>query len=222
MTMVDERVVAERLAAVRNRIVTAGGVMDGPRAVTIVAVTKTFGIDAVRAARNAGCGAIGENYAQELSAKWADLDPDEERPEVHFIGRLQSNKVRQIASIVDVWQSVDRVSLVEALATRVPGARILVQVNTTGEPAKGGCPADEVPGLVVTARDAGLDVIGLMTVGPTDATPEAARSGFALVRSLCDDAGLAVCSMGMSHDLEVAVEEGSTMVRIGTALFGPR
>jgi uncharacterized pyridoxal phosphate-containing UPF0001 family protein len=141
---------------------------------------------------------------------------------VHFIGRLQSNKVRQLAGVVDVWETIDRPALVTELARRAPGATILVQVNTTGEPGKGGCPPDDVAALVEAARAAGLVVDGLMTVGPTVGGAEAARPGFRTTRRLLDRLGLATCSMGMSDDLEAAIEEGATRVRLGTALFGPR
>ena len=97
---------------------------------------------------------------------------------------------------------------------------MLVQVDATGEPGKGGCPLDDVPALVERRRDAGLGVDGLMTVGPTEGGPEAARPAFRAVRPLVDELGLATCSMGMTDDLEVAVEEGTTRVRLGTALFG--
>ncbi len=103
-----------------------------------------------------------------------------------------------------------------------PGARVLVQVDTSGEPGKGGCPIGDLDALVAIVRDAGLDLRGLMTVGPTDGGPEAARPGFRAVRAALDRLGLEVCSMGMSDDLEVAVQEGSTQVRVGSALFGPR
>jgi uncharacterized pyridoxal phosphate-containing UPF0001 family protein len=141
---------------------------------------------------------------------------------VHFIGQLQSNKVRLLAGLVDVWETVDRPRLVAELARRSPGARVLVQVDTTGEPGKGGCPLADVPELVVAAGAAGLVVEGLMTVGPTEGGPEAARPGFRAVRRLVDELGLTTCSMGMSADLDVAVEEGTTEVRVGTALFGAR
>ena len=183
-------------------------------------MTKGFGVDAVTAAAAAGISSIGENYAQELlsklqAARTAGLD-------VHFIGRLQSNKVRQLAGAVAVWESIDRAALVTELARRAPGARVLVQVAASDDPAKGGCPLDDVPTLVELARAAELQVEGLMTVGPTAGGPEAARPGFRLVRRLVDELGLATCSMGMTDDLEVAVEEGSTEVRLGTALFGTR
>jgi PLP dependent protein len=141
---------------------------------------------------------------------------------VHFIGQLQTNKVRQLVGHVDLWETIDRERLVVELARRAPGARILVQVDTTGEPGKGGCPLAGVPALVAAAGAAGLVVDGLMTVGPTVGGPEAARAGFRAVRRLADELGLGTCSMGMSGDLEVAVEEGATEVRVGTALFGSR
>lgn len=216
MTALDVAV-AERLAAVQARIAGAGG-----SNVEVLAVTKTFGLDAVLAARRAGCRAVGENYAQELVAKFGGDAGVPDGVAVHFIGQLQSNKVRQLAAIVDVWETVDRVSLVDELATRVPGATVLVQVNAAGETGKGGCAVAAVPALVARARAAGLVVRGLMTVGPTVGGPHAARHGFRLVRALVDDLGLDVCSMGMSGDLEVAVEEGSTEVRVGSALFGAR
>ncbi len=141
---------------------------------------------------------------------------------MHFIGQLQTNKVRQLVGLVDVVESVDRPSLVDELAKRMPGLRVLVQVDTSGDPGKGGCPVADVDALVERAGAKGLDVAGLMTVGPTEGGPEAARPGFRTVRAMVDRLGLAVCSMGMSDDLEVAVAEGATEVRIGSALFGPR
>jgi PLP dependent protein len=186
----------------------------------VLPVTKGFGPDAVEAAAAAGCRAIGENYAQEVAAK----GPVAARLglAVHFIGQLQTNKVRRLAGAVAVYETVDRPRLVAELAMRDPGAVVLVQVDTTGEPGKGGCPLAEVAGLVEEALAAGLVVDGLMTVGPTTGGPEAARPGFRVVRRLVDELGLRTCSMGMSADLDVAVEEGSTRVRVGTALFGPR
>jgi pyridoxal phosphate enzyme (YggS family) len=203
---------------VRERIAKAGG-----RDVRLVAVTKTFGVDAVRAAVAARCDAIGENYAQELVAKLSELEP---LPEVHFIGQLQSNKVRLIAPLISVYETVDRESLAAEIARRAPGATVLIQVHTDlgsgRERGKGGCLPADVPALVGTATSLGLDVAGLMTVGPTEGGPQAARPGFRQVRALVDRLGLRTCSMGMSDDLEVAVEEGSTQVRVGSALFGPR
>lgn len=213
---IDVAAVRIGLERCRTRIVASGG---GPN-VSVLAVTKGFGPEAVLAAGEVGAPAVGENYAQEALAKRDVLV--QAAVELHFIGRLQSNKVRRLAEIVGVWESVDRSSLVAEIARRAPGARILVQVNTTGEPDKGGCPARDVATLVQRAKDAGLVVEGLMTVGPTSGSPQDARPGFRIVRALVEELGLSVCSMGMSGDLEVAVEEGSTEVRIGTGLFGPR
>jgi hypothetical protein len=221
--MIEPEQVRERLALVEARIQAAGGT-----GVDVLAVTKGFGPDAIDAAVGAGCRRIGENYAQELLEKLrqrAESPVSSElhvTPEIHFIGRLQSNKVRSLSGVVDVYESVDRTSLVDAIARRDPGARVLVQVDTTGEPGKGGCPPDDVANVVAAALDAGLRVEGLMTVGPTEGGPEAARPGFRTVRELTSRLDLVVCSMGMTADLEVAVEEGSTQVRVGTALFGWR
>jgi uncharacterized pyridoxal phosphate-containing UPF0001 family protein len=207
--------VAQRVHDVRERIRQAGG-----NGVRLVAVTKTFGIDAVLAAAAAGCDGIGENYAQELVAKLTGHDA---LPPVHFIGQLQTNKVRLVAPFVAVYETVDRTSLAAELARRVPGAAVLVQVrpDATGG-GKAGCAIDQVPALVDHCRGLGLQPQGLMVVGPTEGGPQAARPTFAAVRAMVDRLGLTVCSMGMTDDLEVAVGEGSTQVRVGSALFGPR
>ena len=225
MSSVDPAAVAEAVGAVRRRISDrAGG-----RAVQLVAVTKGFGADAIEAAAAAGCTMVGESYAQELIAKFADLRrPDAERPpssaepQLHFIGQLQSNKVRQLAGLVDVWQTVDRASLVDEIARRAPGATIMVQVNATDESGKGGCAPAEVEGLISRALDHGLVVDGLMTIGPTSQDANETARAFTTVRSLVDRHGLLSCSMGMSADLELAIDHGATHVRVGSALFGPR
>jgi pyridoxal phosphate enzyme (YggS family) len=216
--MIDPDTVRTRVAALRTRI---GDIeRSWTHRVCVVGVTKGFGSDAVIAAVGAGCDSIGENYAQELLDKRAIIE--QLRPEVHFIGRLQRNKVRLLVGVVDIWCSLDRASLIDEVAKRDPGASVLIQVDTTGDPAKGGCDVGDAPALVERAKDHGLSVRGLMTVGPTDGDSEAARPGFRVVRGLVDRLGLEVCSMGMSGDLEVAVAEGSTEVRVGTALFGQR
>jgi pyridoxal phosphate enzyme (YggS family) len=212
----DEAAVAGRLGRLRELIAqraTRG-------TVTVCAVTKGFGPEAVRIAHRLGCEAIGENYAQEAITKLGEVG--REHPPLHFIGRLQSNKVRSLASVVAVWQSVDRVSVVEEIAKRAPRARIYVQVNATGEPDKGGCPIGDTALIVNHARSAGLVVEGLMTVGPTVPDDDHTRRVFAEVRRLADDLGLAGCSMGMSGDLEIALAEGATLVRVGSAIFGER
>jgi PLP dependent protein len=198
-----------------------------PADVTVVAVTKGFGPEAMVAAVAAGLVDVGENYAAECIAKLEAASRslaahgDVARPRLHFIGRLQSNKVRLLAPHVTLWQSVDRGSLGAEIARRAPGAAVLVQVNVSDEPAKGGCPPHELDALVAALSVHGLDVRGLMAVGRTG-EPAAARPGFAWLRAACDRLGLPVCSMGMTGDLEIAVAEGSTMVRVGSALFGMR
>jgi PLP dependent protein len=211
----DSARVAHGLATVRQRIERAGG---DPAAVTVIAVTKRMGADAVAAAVAAGIRDVGENYAQELAAKAATAPAD---VRWHMIGPVQRNKVKLLAPHVQLWQTVDRSALADEIAVRAPGAAVLVQVHTTAEPTKHGCPIDAVPALVAHARDRGLDVRGLMTIGPLG-SPEAARPGFRAVAALRAGLGLGELSMGMSGDVEIAVQEGATMVRIGTALFGPR
>jgi pyridoxal phosphate enzyme (YggS family) len=206
--------VADRAAAVRRRIEVAGA---DPASVTIVAVTKGFDRSAVDLALAAGLVDLGENYAQELLAKVDGGAP----ARWHVIGRLQRNKVRSLAPHVALWQSVDRPELGAEIARRAPGARVLAQVNVSDESQKGGCRPEATAGLVDALAGEGLDVAGLMAVA-ADGGPDAARPGFGRLRRLADDLGLAERSMGMSADLEAAVAEGATMVRVGTALFGPR
>ncbi len=199
---VDE--VVARTVAIRARIDAVE--RSWSHRVELVGVTKGFGAEAIDAAVAAGCDAIGENYAQELLDKASTIE--RLRPDVHFIGRLQRNKVRQLVGLVDMWCSLDRVSVVEEVAKRAPGARVLIQVDTSGDPGKGGCDPDEAAELVARAGELGLSVRGLMTVGPTGGSSEDARAGFREVRALVDSLGLAVCSMGMSGDLDVAVAGG--------------
>jgi len=210
--------VATRLGALRREVDGVERAWD--HRVEIVAVTKGFASWAIESAVAAGCRSVGENYAQELISKREVIETL--RPEVHFIGRLQSNKVRQLVGLVDVWASLDRGSIIDEVAKRAEGARVLIQVNTTGEEAKGGCLPTDLATLVARAQETGLCLDGLMTVGPTGEPPEAARPGFRLVRNLVDEYGLSVCSMGMTADAHIAIEEGSTEIRVGTAIFGRR
>ena len=212
--MIDANEVADRVAHVRSFISNAGGA-----AVSLVAVTKSFGIDALRAALSAGCDAVGENYAQELLEKISEGAPS---IDVHFIGALQSNKVRMLAGHIALWQSVDRDSVVDELGRRAPGATILIQVDTTGEPSKGGVTPAQLDALRVRAESRGLIVKGLMTIGPTDGTQDECEKSFGMLRHLVNEQGLSVCSMGMSADYPIAVACGSTMVRVGSGLFGDR
>jgi uncharacterized pyridoxal phosphate-containing UPF0001 family protein len=187
-------VVAERLASVRARIERAGG--DAGQ-VTVVAVTKGFGEQAVHAAEGAGLDDLGENYAQELVTKAAAA----RRARWHFLGTVQRNKVALVAPLVHLWQAVDRAA--------------------AGRPQMGGCPREETEPLVRQLRELGLDVRGLMAVGPAGPA-DAARPGFRWLAGTARRLGLAELSMGMTDDLEVAVQEGATMVRVGRALFGAR
>jgi pyridoxal phosphate enzyme (YggS family) len=201
--------------AVRSRIVSAGG---DPERVTILGVTKTFPAAWAAAAFEAGLGALGENYAGELVAKAEELAA---LPIAwHYLGSIQTNKVPKLVSVTTCFQGVSRVKEAAAIAQRHPGAAVMIQVELTGLADRNGCPPDEVPALVAEARRMDLDVTGLMTVAPIG--PEAARQAFRTTRAIADDLGLRECSMGMTDDLELAVEEGSTMVRIGRALFGAR
>jgi PLP dependent protein len=201
------------LTAIRERIERAGG---DPARVRVIGVTKGFGPAAVRAAREAGLEDLGENYAAELVAKAAA----EGAVVWHFLGTVQRNKVAQLAPLVGVWQSVARRAEGERIARFAAGARVLVQVDTTGLPGRNGCSPTETVELVPQLRDLGLEVRGLMTVAAPG--ERAATEAFGSLGRLADRLGLEERSMGMSDDLEAAVAAGSTMVRIGRALFGAR
>jgi pyridoxal phosphate enzyme (YggS family) len=213
--------VAESLAAVRARVVAAAQASGrASDAVTLVVVTKEVGLDAIERALEAGAVDLGENRAQELVPKADAIEKGAVyAPRWHFIGRLQSNKVRAAAPHVALWQSIDREDLAREVAHRAPGAAVLVQVNVAGEPQKGGCAPSGVGALVDACRELGCHVEGLMTVPPATGDP---RPVFAVLRKMTDDLGLSVCSMGMSGDFEIAIAEGATMVRVGSAVFGPR
>jgi len=208
------------LRAVRERIARAGA---DPERVRVVAVTKGFGADAVRAAVGAGLRDVGENYAAELEAKAEALEADPVPVGVvwHFLGAVQRNKVADLAPRVGLWQSVAREVEGARIARFHPAAAVLVQVDSTGLAGRNGCAPSDVAGLVGRLRDAhGLDVRGLMTVAAPGR--EAAGAAFGTVARLADELGLAERSMGMSDDLESAVAAGTTMVRLGRALFGDR
>ncbi len=193
----------------------------------VIAVTKGFGPEAVRAAQTAGLRDLGENYAAELVDKAEAVarastgdGADAGAVVWHFLGAIQRNKVAHLAPIVGLWQSVARLSEGERIARFAPGAQVLVQIDATGLAGRNGCPPEGGGELVAQLRDAGLDVRGLMTVAaPGDA---AARDTFETVGRLADRLGLEERSMGMTDDLEEAVAAGSTMVRVGRALFGAR
>jgi PLP dependent protein len=224
---------ADRAAAVRERVARACATAGRrPSSVQVIAVTKTHPPAAARAAVAAGFDDLGENRVEELVAK----APLVEGARWHLVGRLQRRKVREVVGRQILVHSVDRPSLADALSRRANDAgsvqRVLVQVNVGDDPAKGGCRVDEAVDLVAYARQLpNLTVEGLMTVPPmppegSDAN-EVTRPHFARLRELRDEARtrfpeVVHLSMGMSADLEAAVAEGATMVRVGTAIFGPR
>jgi hypothetical protein len=222
----------QRLDEVRGRI-GAAAARSGRRAdaVLLVAVTKTVGVELVREAVALGLADLGENRIQEAQAKITAVGRD--RARWHLIGHLQRNKAGRAVGLFDRVHSVDDAELAESLSRHAAAAGqmlpVLVEVNVSGEASKFGvAPAELEPLLERVAALPGLGLDGLMTVGRLAERPEDARPGFARLRALRDDAerrlglGLPELSMGMSGDYEVAVEEGSTMVRVGTALFGER
>jgi len=224
--------IAERVAAVRRRIERAARRCGrDPAAVTLVAVGKTHPSEALAAAVEAGITDLGENRVQEAVAKKASVPP----ASWHLIGPLQRNKVSAALRVFDVVQTVDRPALVERLAALLdrdwPGRRlpVLLEVNVGGEPQKAGvAPAEALALARDVVRHPQLDLRGLMTVPPLAADAEASRPHFRTLAALAEDLRqrlglpLAALSMGMSHDFEIAIEEGATIVRVGTAIFGPR
>jgi pyridoxal phosphate enzyme (YggS family) len=226
--------IADNWRAVQARVGAACERAGRPAAdVTIVAVSKTHPAEAVRAARAAGATDFGENYAQELVTKAAELAAGASPTPIrwHFIGRLQRNKARLVAGRVALVHAVDSVELAEELGKRAGGAvqPILLAVNLAGEATKGGVTALAAPAVArALAGVAGTSLDGLMTMPPPADDPEAGRPQFEALRALRDRlAGelgrpLPVLSMGMSHDFEVAIACGATHVRIGTAIFGSR
>jgi len=205
-----------RLQAVRDRMAACGG-----SGVALLPVSKGHRVEAAIAARRMGLDQLGENYAQELAAKAPVVVGAAARVGWHFIGQLQSNKVRMIADDVHTWQSVDRLKVGKEIAKRAPGARIFAQVNLSEESQKAGCSFEDIDDLVRALRELDLDVAGLMGVGAA-ADQDATAAGFARLRAAVDRLDLIECSMGMTADLELAIREGSTMVRVGSDLFGPR
>jgi pyridoxal phosphate enzyme (YggS family) len=206
--------VADNVARLRARL---------PAHVTLVAVSKTQPAAAIREAYAAGQRHFGENYAQEWREK-ADALRDLDGLVWHFVGALQTNKVRLLAGRVAWVHTVDRVELAREISKRWAAAgavaRVLLEVNVGGEASKSGCPPDGVGALAAAVRALpALELAGLMTIPPPADDP---RPHFRHLRALRDELGLRELSMGMTADWPVAVEEGATMVRVGTALFGAR
>jgi uncharacterized pyridoxal phosphate-containing UPF0001 family protein len=209
-------VVSERLAGIRERIEGAGR---DPQSVLVVAVTKGFDTSAPEAAYAAGLRDIGENYPDELIAKAAAPRPTD--AVWHMLGAIQRRRIKTLSPVVGCWQTVSRDVEVLSIAEHAPGASVFIQVDTSEIAGRNGCTPEEARRLAALARDAGLGLRGLMTIGPPGPAGDA-RPGFELIASLALDLGVAELSMGMSDDIEVAVMAGSTMVRVGRALFGPR
>ena len=223
--------IAANVAGVLERIARAAERSGRSAAdVTLVAVAKLVEADRVREAIAAGVTDVGENYVQEAAAK---------KPLVgagarwHMIGHLQRNKAKQAVAIFDMMETVDSYRLAEAIGRQAEAAGrvmpILLQVNTSGEPSKSGIAPEEAEALAgAVSRIGGVRVEGLMTIGRWDPDPEKARPEFRLLAELArrieerTGVGMRWLSMGMSHDFEVAIEEGASLVRVGTGIFGPR
>ncbi|MBC9034613.1 YggS family pyridoxal phosphate-dependent enzyme [Sphingomonas sp. JC676] len=215
---------SQQLAEVRTAIARAAELASRKvEAVTLIAVSKMHDADAIRPLIAAGQRAFGENRVQEAAGKWPELRETTSGLALHLVGQLQSNKADEAVALFDAIHSVDRLSLVTALAHAMDraGKRPLcfVQVNIGDEPQKGGCAVAALPGLLAEARAADLPLAGLMCVPPADLEP---APYFALLAKLARDHGLDCLSMGMSGDYETAVTIGATHVRVGTALFGAR
>jgi pyridoxal phosphate enzyme (YggS family) len=227
--------IGTRLQAVRERIAEACREAGrDANSVTLLAVSKTFGPETLRAAHAAGQRAFGENYVQEALAKMDALADLRAQTEWHFIGPLQSNKTRPVAEAFDWVHSVDRLRIAQRLAEQrpawLPPLNLCLQVNVSGEASKSGVGPAELPALaeaVAALPAARVRLAGLMSIPEPSADAAAQRAAHRRLRELRDDLqarGLALgtLSMGMSGDLEAAVAEGSTLVRVGTAIFGAR
>ena len=217
--------VAANLAATQRRISAAAGAAGRPPAeVTLIAITKTHPPPLIRAALDAGHRAFGENRVQEAERKWPALKGEYAGIELHLVGPLQTNKVRTAVALFDVIATLDRVKLAVALAAEMARAgrrpRCLIEVNTGEEAQKHGVAPGEADAFIARCRDAlGLPLAGLMCIPPAHEEPSL---HFALLGEIARRNQLGTLSMGMSQDFEIAVAFGSTEVRIGTAIFGPR
>ena len=217
--------VGERLALVRQRIARAAG--DAGRRfgdVTLVCVSKTFGVDDILPALEAGERIFGENRVQEARAKWPALKARFPDAELHLIGPLQSNKVREAVELFDVIETVDRPKIAEALAAEVKRSgrhpRLFIEINTGAEPQKAGVLPDAADAFIAhCVGTLGLDIAGLMCIPPEN---EQRSPHFALLADIAGRNGLRGLSMGMSADFELAIQLGATHVRVGSAIFGAR
>jgi PLP dependent protein len=216
---------AERLAAVRREIeVAARDARRDPAAVTLVAISKTFGVEAIEPVIAAGQRVFGENRVQEAKAKWPALKERHPGLELHLVGPLQSNKAKEAVALFDAIHAVDRPSLCEALAKEIARQgrtpTLFVEINTGAEPQKAGVLPEAADAFLKTCRETyGLAIAGLMCIPPAD---EAPAPHFALTAKIAQRNGLRLLSMGMSADFPIAVQFGATHVRVGTAIFGER
>jgi pyridoxal phosphate enzyme (YggS family) len=221
----SEEGAARRLREVRAEIEKAcRGAGREPGTVTLVAISKTFGAQAILPVIGAGQRVFGENRVQEANAKWPELREQFPDIELHLVGPLQSNKAKEAVALFDAIHAVDRASLCEALAKEIArqgkAPLLFAQVNTGAEPQKAGVPPEETDSFVARCREVhGLAIAGLMCIPPVDEPP---APHFALLTTLAKRLGLAELSMGMSEDFETAIALGATMVRIGSAIFGAR
>ena len=213
------------IAAVREDIASAcRDAGRDPATVTLVAVSKTFGTEAIMPVIAAGQRVFGENRVQEAKAKWPALIGQYPGLELHLIGPLQSNKAREAVALFDAVHSLDRASLAEALSKEIgkQGRRpvLFVEINTGAEPQKAGVLPQDADGFIATCRDSyGLEISGLMCIPPFD---EAPAPHFALTAKIARRNGLKLLSMGMSADFKTAIAFGATHVRVGSAIFGVR
>ena len=215
---------AERLADLRHSIDRAARLTDRTADdIRLIAVSKTHDADAIRPLLHAGQRVFGENRVQEAESKWPALRDEFSGLELHLVGQLQSNKATEAVALFDVIHSLDRPSLLTALAKAMDAAdrRIpcFIQVNIGAEDQKGGCAIADTPALIAAARVADVPLLGLMCVPPADIE---AAPFFALLAKIAQEEGLDRLSMGMSSDYETAIMLGATDIRVGTALFGQR
>ena len=221
----SENDAVEGLKSVQEAIRRAASDYDrDPNGITLVAVSKTFPVEAIEPVLAAGQRVFGENYVQEAKAKWPALRERFSDVELHMIGPLQSNKAKEAVELFDAIHTLDRPSLAEALAKEIAkqgrAPRLLIQVNTGEEPQKGGVAPAEVDAFLEACRTKyGLTIEGLMCIPPAEDPPS---PHFALLNTIAKKHGLPMLSMGMSADFDAAIQLGATHVRVGSAIFGSR
>ena len=211
------------MASVRERIARAADcVRRDPGGILLLAVTKIFPAAVIREAYDLGLREFGENYVQEFEGKAPEV-ADLAGARFHLIGHLQSNKSKKAAELFQVVQTVDSAKLARRLDENGRALDVMLEVKLSEEEAKSGADPADLPTLIAAVREcSNLRLLGLMTMPPWSDDPEASRGYFRKLRELAERHGLPQLSMGMSHDLETAIQEGSTCVRVGTALFGKR